>query len=169
MFVPEAQLVPHEYWQHRGLVLALGLVSTAKAALTAQAHMIAIGVGDPDATPLSYIFISETNAAIGRFVGLALSPVRHLSRHPLLGTHDISAWEGGVGDLCPQLLWLLVAPVSLTGRLRGAICICQWAHAARLVVVLRNAQQADVGAERHPGQSRRYIPVRNACIGLLIG
>jgi hypothetical protein len=98
MFVPEAHLVPREYWQHRALVLALGLVSTAKAALTAQAHMIAIGVGDPNATPLNYIFISETNAAISRFVGLALSPVRAL----LLAASQrcvVPCWGGGSGSL----------------------------------------------------------------------
>ena len=64
---------PQEYWRFRWLTTGLGLVSTVKGALTAQAHMIAIGVGDPDATPLNYLVISEINSALGRFIGLALA------------------------------------------------------------------------------------------------
>lgn len=73
MFVPDAALVPAEYWSFRSLTTLLGLISTVKGALTAQAHMIAIGVGDGNATPLNYLVISEINAAVGRFVGLALA------------------------------------------------------------------------------------------------
>ena len=73
MLVPDPKLVPKEYWAFRGLTTLLGLISTAKGALTAQALMIAIGVGDADATPLDYLVIAEINAAIGRFAGLALA------------------------------------------------------------------------------------------------
>lgn len=73
MLVPDSTLVPDEYWAFRALTTLLGVISTVKAALTAQALMIAIGVGDENATPLNYLVIAETNAAIGRFVGLALT------------------------------------------------------------------------------------------------
>ena len=70
MLVPDAALVPAEYWSFRWLTTLLGLISTVKGALTAQAHMIAIGVGDGNATPLNYLVISEINAAVRIFLSL---------------------------------------------------------------------------------------------------
>jgi hypothetical protein len=111
MLVPDSALVPDEYWAFRGLTTLLGVISTVKAALTAQALMIAIGVGDEDATPLNYLVIAETNAAIGRFVGLALtswaSPsffAMHAKR-----TMVLNATLGKLGSIFPVLLLLYPA------------------------------------------------------------
>lgn len=111
MLVPDPKLVPDEYWTFRALTTLLGVISTVKAALTAQALMIAIGVGNGNATPLDYLLIAETNAAIGRFVGLALtswaSPsffAMHAKR-----TMVLNATIGKVGSVFPVLLLLYPA------------------------------------------------------------
>lgn len=108
MLVPDSTLVPEEYWTFRALTTVLGVVSTVKTALTAQAHMIAIGVGDANATPFTYLLIAEINAAIGRFVGLSLSSwaspsffAMHAKR-----TMVLNATIGKLGSIFPVLLLL---------------------------------------------------------------
>lgn len=106
MLVPDSALVPDEYWAFRSLTTLLGVISTVKAALTAQALMIAIGVGDENASPRDYIIISETNAAIGRFVGLALTSWASPSFFALHAkrTMVLNATVGKLGSIFPVLL-----------------------------------------------------------------
>ncbi len=113
MLVPDSALVPDEYWAFRSLTTLLGVISTVKAALTAQALMIAIGVGDENASPRDYIIISETNAAIGRFVGLALTSWASPSFFALHAkrTMVLNATVGKLGSIFP--VFLLMYPKQL--------------------------------------------------------
>ena len=126
MLVPDVALVPQEYWRFRWLTTGLGLVSTVKGALTAQAHMIAIGVGDPDATPLNYLVISEINSALGRFIGLALAASVSSSYFAMHAkpTMVMNATVGKLGSVFPILLLLYphqLQWISLSEALFGVL------------------------------------------------
>jgi len=75
VFLPRPELVSPDFFAYRRYAICLGLLQAVKDALTAQALLIAIGVGDSDATPASYILITEANTAAGRLLGLALAGV----------------------------------------------------------------------------------------------
>ena len=156
MFIPSSNLVPEEYWQHRGLTTVLGLISTAKAALTAQAHMIAIGVGDASATPLNYLLISETNSAISRFVGLALSahiPSSYFAMHAKR-TLVLNATVGKIGSAFPVLLLLYPAQlqwISLAQALFNA-CMGLLTAPANAALNEHHNRTPDPAQRAHVGQ-----------------
>ena len=73
--VPRSGLVSSDFWRYRRYCVLIGILSSIRDALTTQAMLVAIGVGDSAATPAAYILITEINAAVGRLLGLFLASV----------------------------------------------------------------------------------------------
>ena len=72
-FVPNAAHVPPDYWHKRRFDHAIGCADAARNALTAQAQLVAIGVGRSGASPLAAIVVAEVNDFAARCIGLWLS------------------------------------------------------------------------------------------------
>eukprot|EP00592_Proboscia_alata_P021318 CAMPEP_0194418674 /NCGR_PEP_ID=MMETSP0176-20130528/17827_1 /TAXON_ID=216777 /ORGANISM="Proboscia alata, Strain PI-D3" /LENGTH=871 /DNA_ID=CAMNT_0039225275 /DNA_START=117 /DNA_END=2732 /DNA_ORIENTATION=- len=71
--VPDSSIVCNEFYIIRKLNVAQSLLGKIRSALTATSLLFAIGVGDPLATPMNYLLISELNSLFGRVLGLCLS------------------------------------------------------------------------------------------------
>ena len=170
-FVPPHTAVPAEYWRKRATDHAQRVLDAARQALTAQAWLIAVGVGKVGATPLASIIVSEINSVASRLVGLALaslvpsSTVAAHARAFVALDYVLSTVFGlfSVGLLAfPEYLQSITLAEAVVTAVKGVVTVpaqaALWAH-------MQKSADSRVRAEVSRRNSNQTRVVQLLCMG----
>jgi len=72
MFIPDSDLISNDYYTHRFFVFCVRILNQIRGTITSTAGLLAIGVGDPSASPMLAIFTDEICSIVTSMLGLSL-------------------------------------------------------------------------------------------------